>query len=152
MSGATVGNWPPSRSPNGIFVDRCLGKRLPYGLAVLGLDPLPMREVYDDDGNALEDVLWIYEAAAHGYPIITSDKAIATNPDEIDAVRDSGAKVFVVGRNDIPAAQAGLIIGRHFLTIRRRMRRPGGCLWVLHAVKPIEKLHEEQPRRKRTNR
>lgn len=148
MSDGTTGSWPQSRKPNAVFIDRCLGKRLPRGLAILGFSPLLMRDVYLNDGHRLEDPLWIYEAANAGYPIITSDKKIWVNPDEVDAVRDSGAKVFVVGRNDIPAAEAALIIGRHFLTIRRRMRKPGGCLWVLYPLKSIDKRHDEHaPRR-----
>lgn len=147
MSGRTSAGWPPSRDPRAVFVDRSLGKRTLEGLRLMGLRPLHMGEVYENDGKGIEDVHWISEATERGYPIITKDKKLWINPGEVLIIRETGAQVFIVGAGDIGSVAMGLILGRHFLTVRRRMQRKGGCLWVLHPLRPIDKRHD-QPRRR----
>ena len=110
-------------------------------MRIFGLDVAWIGDVYPNDGKLVPDVVWIREAAAHKRSVITKDKKIWVNLEEVEAIRDSGAKVFVIGNGGIGSVSMGLILGRHWLTIRRRMRRPGGCLWVLHPLKPIAKHH-----------
>lgn len=150
MSSDSVGNWPPSHSPRSIFIDRSIGKRTAFALAILGLEPLWIGEVYEQDGRFTDDLIWIHEAAEHGYPILTKDRRIWVNPDEIQAVKDSGARVFVIGDGQISAVKMAALFGRHFLPVRRRMRVDGGCLWILRPDRQIERQHEtrrSKPRR-----
>ncbi len=44
----------------------------------------------------VDDDVWIPIVAARGWSIITRDKAIQRRPAEIEAVRDSGAKMFAL--------------------------------------------------------
>ena len=141
MSGGTGGGWPPSRDGYPVFVDRSMGRKAAAGMKVLGLDSVWIGEVYPNDGKLVPDVTWIHDAAAHGRAVITKDRKIVVNLEEFAAIRESGVKVFVVGNGGIGSVAMALILGRHWLTIRRRMKRPGGCLWVLHPLKPIYKQH-----------
>lgn len=143
MSARRSTGWPTSREPHAVFVDRSLGKRLLAGLRLMGFRPLHMGEVYEDDGKGIEDVRWIAEATERGYPIVSKDKKLWVNPAEVMIIRETRARVFVVGMGDVGSAAMGLILGRHILTVRRRMRRDGGCLWVLPALRQIDKRHDE---------
>ena len=46
--------------------------------------------------TAARDEAWIPEVTRHGWLIITRDRNIATNPAEIAAVRDSGARMVTI--------------------------------------------------------
>lgn len=142
MSATTNGGWPRSPEKFAVFVDRSMGRRSARGLAVLGLSPVWIGDVYPKAGALVPDVVWIHDSAKHGHAVITKDKRIWVNREEVQAILESGAKVFVIGNGNISSVAMALILGRHFLTIRRRLQRPGGCLWILHALKPIEKRHD----------
>lgn len=144
MSGSTVGSWPLSRKPGAVFVDRSIGKRTAFGLAILGLHPVWIGDVYENDGKLVDDVVWIPEASRLGYPILTKDRRIWVNPHEVDCVLESDARVFVVGDGNISSVRMALLFGRHFLPVRRRMNLPGGCLWILRPGKPIDRQHESR--------
>lgn len=79
MFAATGSGRPQSREERSVLVDRSMGKMAAKGLAVLGLHPVWIGEVYTNDAKLVPDVVWIHEAAQRGYPVITKDRTIWVN-------------------------------------------------------------------------
>lgn len=112
-----------------IFIDRSLGKQVAVALRRYGLTVKTMADVYPDDGQYIEDTQWIRECAQNGWVVFTQDAMIRERPKEIGEVRDSGAKLFCLHKQNLTAPTKTLYFGRHVLSIIRRSRRPGPCFW-----------------------
>jgi hypothetical protein len=109
------------------FIDRCLGHYdLPRLLREAGMDLVTHRDfgVLHDE----EDVVWIPKVAKAGYVILTSDKDIRKNPLELQAVIQSRALYFVLGRGSRTAQRNAEIIKAHRRQIEDLARDHAGPL------------------------
>lgn len=138
-----------------IFVDRCIPESLAPRLKVLGWDPIWIGDVYPDNGRFVEDIDWIAQCAKRNVPVLTRNVDIAAVREEFDAVRDHGAKLFVldVKRPYNRALDQALVVGRHHFNMRNRVGRPGACFVELPPeAQPLSRLNETTFRRRRTRR
>lgn len=91
-----------------------------------------MSDVYENDGQDVEDVQWIADAAANCYIAFTANPAILGVAHEIAKVRECGTLVFCIANPQHNRDGRALIFGRHLLRILRRARKPGPCFWRLY--------------------
>ncbi len=127
MSATSTGQRKPPKTT--VFIDRSLGKQVATALRRYGLTVKTMADVYEDDGQYIEDTEWIRECASNGWIVFTQDAKIRERPSEIGEVLNSGAKVFCLHQQNLSAPAKTLYYGRHVLSIIRRSRRPGPCFW-----------------------
>lgn len=82
--------------------------------------------------TATDDTIWIPEAARRDWLIITRDSAIQENRAEINAVRDSGAKMIALNGNDAihPWDQLGIIV-RRWSRIETALTTPGPFIYAV---------------------
>ena len=99
-----------------------------------------MADVYDDDGQSVEDTTWIKDCGQNGWVVFTQDGQIRTRPHEISAVRKYQAKVFCLHTQNLKAPAKTLYFGRHILPILRRSRRPGGCFWRIRPEMTVKDI------------
>lgn len=127
------------RSPV-IFIDRSLGKQVAEALRRFGFEVKTMADVYDDDGQAVEDKTWIKDCGQQGWIVFTQDERIRTRGPEIGAVQLHEAKVFCLHTGTLKAPAKTLYFGRHILPILRRSRRPGGCFWRIRPEMTVKDI------------
>jgi hypothetical protein len=97
------------------FVDRTHGrKKLPNLLKKVGMKVEVHYKHFDPEAP---DDEWIRKCAANGWIIVTGDKAIETDPINLKAVEESGAKVFITADTNSKAEEwaAAIIVGRRKL-------------------------------------
>ena len=131
MSGASRTGWPRSPRRIGILADRCLSPGLARGLRVFGFNVLTLHDVYGNDGQHVEDTVWIADAAKNGYIVFTANPTMVAVRHEMQAVHNHGAKIFCIANAQQTRDGRAMIFGRHILRIVRRARRPGPCFWRL---------------------
>lgn len=73
----------------------------------MGQDVLRWQDVFEEEG--LSDVEWLNIVGPKGWILLTWDKRIRRRNAEIQAVRDSGAKLFFVQRMKTGAEQAQIV-------------------------------------------
>lgn len=86
------------------FLDRNLGRHKVAG-ALRGLGWAV--EIHDDhfDQDA-PDVEWIGDVSDRGWVVLTRDKRLRKNADEVALIRAARGRVFILGRADITADEA----------------------------------------------
>lgn len=80
----------------------------------------------------LDDDVWIPIVAARGWAIITRDRSIQRKPAEIQAVRDTGAKMFVLTSPEQLTVWDQLeIVMSQWRRIERHADRPGPYIYAV---------------------
>ena len=80
----------------------------------------------------VDDDVWIPIVAARGWSIITRDKAIQRRPAEIEAVRDSGAKMFALtSREQLSVWDQLEIVMSRWRDIERLSEEPGPFIYAI---------------------
>lgn len=95
-----------------------------------------MRDVYPDDGEGVDDDIWIARCGAEGWVIYTKDRSIIRNHRE--AIVAAAAIVFAIPDAQMSGADqaARFIDNRH--RIARRAAKGGPAGWILQS-RAIEK-------------
>lgn len=115
------------------FVDRSLGKSIVVGLRSAGLQAHSMAEVYGEgSAQLLADEVWLRDAGANDWIVLTKDDAIRRRPAERDALTQAAVRVFcLTNRNLRAAAQTErFVANRH--RILRQARRPGPYIFGVY--------------------
>jgi hypothetical protein len=86
------------------------------------------------------DVQFLADAGQAGWCVVTQNPRMRFNDPEIDAIRRHATKVFCLTRADYPPVTQGLILGRHIMRFRRRIRGAGGCFWRVSERDPLRDL------------
>ena len=115
-----------------MLIDRCLSPGFKRGVEAFGLEARLLRDVYPDDGQQVQDVQWIADAAHHGFIVLTSNPAIVSVDHEINLIRTVGTKVFCISNAQHTKEGRAMIFGRHWLRIVRRSQLAGACFWRLN--------------------
>lgn len=77
------------------FVDRSLGKSIAEGLRAVGLTVHTMASVYGEQAaQGQPDEVWLRDAGANGWIVLTKDDAIRRRPAEREALVEAGVRVF----------------------------------------------------------
>jgi predicted nuclease of predicted toxin-antitoxin system len=87
------------------FIDRCLGK---ITIAEMLRNDGESIEIHDD--NFKQDALdedWLPLTAQRGWIVLTKDENIGRNPLEIEAIKASSARVFVLSSKRLNGNQQG---------------------------------------------
>ena len=127
------GKRRPRKPAVTLFMDRSLGKSLPLAVGLLPrVKVVRLHNVFGNDGQHVEDVTWLAEAGAKGWPVFTQDARVWKNLDERAALLEHGVRVFCLGMQQSTNAQKGIVYGRHILPILRRAQKPGPCFWRLY--------------------
>lgn len=74
-------------------------------LAALRRAGLDVTSVPEQFGKGCKDVDWLPAAGAHGWVVLTKDKAIRRSPLEVAAVRDARVCYFSLTRGNLTAVQ-----------------------------------------------
>lgn len=124
------------------FLDRGLGSRiLPSGLRRAGWLVETMAERYGvERSQSVADVEWITEAADRGDVLLANDRAIAKKPLEVEAIRMSSARVFVIASANITGPQMLERLLANESAIERAALREGPYVYgvdvaTLHRIK-----------------
>ncbi len=123
----------PRRSDQILLVDRCLAPEVAYEISKLdGLYGLPLHEHYGDDrAQRLEDITFLTEAGQRGWGVLTQNPRMWRVPQERRGILDNATRVFSLDDPNASKTLKGLVLGRHLLSIRRRLQRHGACFWRL---------------------
>lgn len=106
-------------------------------LRVFGFEVKALRDVYPNDAQDVEDIVWIRDSAREGYIVFTANPHLLLVPHEKEAVREHRAKVFCLSSANHTLVAQALIFGRHLLRIVRRANKPGPCFWRLKANQQV---------------
>lgn len=92
-----------SRQPT-FFIDRSLGRvKVARLLRGAGLSVVTLAEHYGmPQDETIEDVTWLEDASARGWPCLLKDERIRRRPAEKAAIRRHGARCFYFTRGDLP--------------------------------------------------
>lgn len=98
-----------AKPPEGtvFFLDRSLGvDPIRRELEVIGLNV----EIHDDHfPRDTEDQFWLQEVGRRGWVILTKDQRIRYRPMELEALRSSGARVFVLIAGNLRGAEIAAV-------------------------------------------
>ena len=125
---------PPRQSPD-FFVDRSLGKSIVEGLRATGLSVRSMADVYGEKrAQLLADEVWLRDAGANDWIVLTKDDAIRRRPAERDALTEAAVRVFCLTNSSMRGAEQTerFISNRH--RILRQARRPGPYIYGVYAM------------------
>lgn len=99
------------------WVDRCFGARIvPAKLRDGGIKIRTYAELYPDD-PAVPDAVWIPEVTARGWVILTKDKEIRRNPEEIAAIRRASARYVCLSAKGMSGEQQADCLLGHWRTL-----------------------------------
>jgi hypothetical protein len=127
-------------TPPEFFVDRSLGKSIADGLRSCGLIVHTMASVYGEKrAQGLEDEVWLRDAGASGWIVLTKDNAIRRRPAEREALVEAGVRVFCLTTARLRAVEqtARFVDNRH--RIIRQARKPGPYIYGVYEGR-IERL------------
>lgn len=138
MSSPTSRGSKPSSSAPRILVDRCISPRFAAVLRKSGLDCSSLAEVFGNGrAEQMQDVEWIGWAAANGYAVLTANPKMLKVPLEREAILTHGTQVFCIAKPDTTKEDKAYLIGRHILSILRKMKTDDACFWRLYMSAPI---------------
>jgi uncharacterized protein with PIN domain len=129
-----------SDAPPEFFIDRSLGKSIAEGLRACGLTVHTMASVYGEErAQRLADEIWLRDAGARDWIVLTKDDAIRRRPAERDALIEAGVRVFCLTSAQLRGAEqtAQFVENRH--RIMRQARKPGPYIYAVYA-KGIRRL------------
>ncbi|NYE01909.1 hypothetical protein BJY21_003093 [Kineosphaera limosa] len=97
-----------------------------------GLHGIPLRDHYGDEvAQTLADITFLAEAGQRGWGVLTQNPRIWQVPQERTCIVESRTRVFSLDDPNASKTLKGLVLGRHILSIRRRLQRPDPCFWRL---------------------
>nr|MBA2599946.1 hypothetical protein [Actinomycetota bacterium] len=119
---------PQPESPPEFFLDRGLGRyKIPHALVDEGLIVHTLASVYGDDAEeSVVDEIWISDAAAMGWILLTKDRGIRYVDVERESMINAGARIFCISRSDLTAEVMIEWLLRHKNRILQRARKPLG--------------------------
>ena len=95
-------------NPPSFFLDANLGK---YQIAQQLRDAGETVIVHDDHfAEGTKDEVWLDEVGRKGWIVLTKDDQIRYHRTEVEAIKHSGARVIILPRGNIKAADLGTII------------------------------------------
>jgi hypothetical protein len=115
------------------FVDRSLGKSIVAGLRAVGLTVHSMADIYQErPGHLLADEVWLRDAGANDWIVLTKDDAIRRRPAERDALTEAAVRVFCLTNRSLRAADQTerFVSNRH--RILQRARKPGPYVYGVY--------------------
>ena len=121
----------PRRSDLILLVDRCLAPEVAYEISKMdGLYGVPLRDHYGDEtAQMLEDVTFLAEAGQRGWGVLTQNPRMWHVPQERSCIVDNRTRVFSLDDPNASKTLKGLVLGRHLLSVRRRLHRPDPSFW-----------------------
>jgi hypothetical protein len=125
----------PEEKSAEFFVDHSLGKSIVEGLRVTGLSVCSMADVYGEKrAQLLADEVWLRDAGANDWIVLTKDDAIRRRPAERDALTEAAVRVFCLTNSSMRGAEQTerFISNRH--RILRQARKPGPYIYGVYAV------------------
>jgi len=97
-----------------------------------GLHGIPLRDQYGDvTAQGLEDITFLTEAGRCGWGVLTQNPRMWQVPQERACITENRVRVFSLDDPNASKTLKGLVLGRHLLSIRRRLLRPDPCFWRL---------------------
>lgn len=110
--------------------------KVPAGLRALGVDLVTLSERYGViEGERIDDVVWMADAATAGEAVLMCDDAIRKkNPEERRVLIDCELQAFVVNAQ-IPATETVRRFETLLPAIARACRRSGPYVYRLHPAK-----------------
>ena len=123
----------PRRTDVILLVDRCLAPEVAYEISKMdGLYGVPLHEHYGDKAaQHLEDLTFLAEAGHRSWGVLTQNPRMWQVPQERDCIVIHRARVFSLDDPNASKTLKGLVLGRHLLSIRRRLGRQDPCFWRL---------------------
>lgn len=123
----------PRKGAHILLVDRCLAPEVAYEISKMdGLHGIPLRDHYGDDhAQRLEDTTFLAEAGRRGWGVLTQNPRMWQVPQERSCIIENRTRVFSLDDSNASKTLKGLVLGRHLLSIRRRLLRPEPCFWRL---------------------
>lgn len=123
----------PRKTDQIVLVDRCLSPEVAYEISkVDGLYGLPLYEHYGNEAaEGLEDVTFLAEAGQRDWAVLTQNPRMWQVPHERDCIIANHTRVFALDNPNATKTLKGLVIGRHLLSLRRRLKRRDPCFWRL---------------------
>lgn len=127
------GRPQPRKNDHILLVDRCLAPEVAYEICKMdGMHGIPLRDHYGDEtAQQLEDVTFLTEAGQRGWGVLTQNPRMWQVPHERDCIVGNGTRVFSLDDPNASKTLKGLVLGRHLLSVRRRLARPDPCFWRL---------------------
>ena len=127
------GRPKPRRTDQIILVDRCLAPEVAYEVSKLeGLYGIPLSEHYGDEtAQQLEDVEFLATAGQQGWAVLTQNPRMWQIPHERDCILSNHTRVFALDNPNASKTLKGIVLGRHLLSLRRRLNRDDPCFWRL---------------------
>jgi hypothetical protein len=124
-----------------VFVDRSLGAlQVPRLLRAAGIKLTTMREHYGEEvGQSVDDVDWLIEIADREWIGFCKDAAIKRNEAERETVIARGARLFVVPRADVSAAEVAARFTNNLAAITRAAAEPGPFIYSVQLTR-IQRL------------
>jgi hypothetical protein len=124
-----------------VFVDRSLGAlQVPRLLRAAGIELTTMREHYGEDvGQRVDDVDWLIEIADRDWIGFCKDAAIKRNEAERETVIARAARLFVVPRADVSAAEVAARFTNNLTAIAEAAAEPGPFIYSVQLTR-IERL------------
>lgn len=121
-----------------MLLDRSVDYRFAKELRrVPGLYAKSLSEMYGDDvAQSLADVVFLEEAGRHGWMVWTQNPTMWRVDAERQAIERHGTHVFNLGSANLTNPGKGFVFGRHFLSIKRRVGKPGPSFWRLYPDRP----------------
>lgn len=90
-------------------------------------------------GEFIPDEKWIRYVGANGWIALCVNPHMVRTPSEVKAIRESGARVFSLGSVQATEDMKHFTFGRWWVSILRRAKRNGPCLWRLYIDRPTIK-------------
>ncbi len=116
----------PRKGDHILLVDRC---------QMDGLHGIPLRDHYGDiTAQALEDITFLTEAGRRGWGVLTQNPRMWQVPQERACIIENHVRVVSLDDPNASKTLKGIVLGRHLLSIRRRLRRPDPCFWRLRLL------------------
>lgn len=138
MSTPTSRGSRPSFNEPRILVDRCISPSFAAVLRKSGLDCSSLAEVFGNSrAEQMKDEEWIEWAAVNGYAVLTANPRMLKVPMEREAIVRHGTQVFCIAKPDTTKEDKAYLVGRHILSIIRKMRTEDACFWRLYMRLPI---------------
>ncbi len=127
------GRPKPRRSDHILLVDRCLSPEVAYEVSKFdGLYGIPLAEHYGEAvAQQLADVTFLTDAGQSGWGVLTQNPRMWRVPQERACIIDNLTRVFSLDDPNASRTLKGIVIGRHLMSIRRRLGRPDPCFWRL---------------------
>jgi PIN like domain len=123
----------PRKSDLILLVDRCLAPEVALEISKMdGLYGIALHEHYGNEAaQHLADITFLAEAGRQGWGVLTQNPRMWQVPQERACIIENHTRVFSLDDPNGSKTLKGLVLGRHLLSVRRRMSRVGPCFWRL---------------------